>query len=130
MRNRKTAIALAFVLTIAMVSTIGCQKNVTPHPNQLSDLDGKVYDRLTEAQAALDEAKAQYSQGKLPPTAKDVINAGGAAYETARTSWMTYRDVLSGVKTGSVDAQQQQLNADMLAMAQAIAKVVALTGGN
>jgi hypothetical protein len=67
--------------------------------------------------------------GKLPTGSKVVINAGGAAYETARTSWATWRDISLGVKAGDANVAQVQLNSDMLAMAHAIAKVVALTGG-
>jgi hypothetical protein len=110
--------------------TLGCQKNVvTAHPNQINSFDGQTYDALVTAQAALDEAKTQFAAGKLPTGSKVVINAGGAAYEAARTSWATWRDISLGVKAGDVNAAQVQLNSDMLAMAQAIAKVVALTGG-
>jgi predicted lipoprotein len=129
MRNRKAVISLVIVL-LAVTFTVGCQKNlVTAHPNQINTFDGQTYDTLVTAQAALDEAKSQFAQGKLPAGSKIVINAGGAAYEAARSSWATWRDISLGVKAGDVNAAQLQLNSDMLAMATAIAKVVALTGG-
>jgi hypothetical protein len=107
----------------------GCAKNVTPHPNQLNAFDGQVYDRLTEAQAALDEAKAQFAAGKLPPTAKTVINGAGATYEQTRTAWVLWRDVSMGVKQGDQDSLHTQLLADMNQLAQAIINVKALFGG-
>jgi uncharacterized MAPEG superfamily protein len=133
MRNRSKIIPtlLVAVLMVAQFATIGCGKSVHPHPNQLNTLDGQAYDRLTEAQAALDEAKAQYAAAKLPQTAmvKAIINDAGAAYETARTSWMVYRDVLQGTTTGDPTAAQAALQQNMTSLAVAIAKVVQLTSG-
>jgi hypothetical protein len=130
MRHRRVPVAIVLALLV-LISTVGCHKSVTPHPNQLSDLDGQVYDRLTEAQAALDAAKAQYAAGKLPQTStvKSIINGAGAAYETTRTSWVVYRDILQGTASGDAAAAQLRLQQNMTEMAAAIVKVVQLTGG-
>jgi predicted lipoprotein len=125
-RNRNLAVCL---LVLLAVSNIGCQKNVTPHPNQLNTFDGQAYDRLTEAQAALNEAKSQYAQGKLPVTAKEVINASGAVYNTTYASWLNYRDIVQGKTAGDPEAARLKMLADMNQLAQAIVQLKNLIGG-
>lgn len=124
MKQRR--IGAPVLLLMLLVLSFGCAKKVTPHPNQINSFDGQAYDALTYAQAALDEAKAQYQKGSLPPGSKDIINAAGAAYETARTSWSTWRDIAQGLKAGDATASQAQLQTDIAQMTAAIAKVVQL----
>lgn len=127
MRNRKTR--LTVILTfIAILFTIGCQKKVTPHPNQLNAFDGQAYDSLVSAQAALEEAKGQYASGKLPPAAKVIINDAGALYESARTGWLYWRDISMGIKSGDVNEAQARLQDDLAQLSTAIAKVAAIKG--
>jgi hypothetical protein len=127
MRNRE--VRLTVILTVlAVVFTIGCQKKVTPHPNQLNAFDGQAYDSLVSAQAALDEAKGQYASGKLPPASKAVINDAGAAYESARTGWVYWRDVSMGIKSGDVNEAQAKLQDDLAQLSAAIAKIAAMKG--
>jgi hypothetical protein len=128
MRNREVRVTVILAV-MAVLLTIGCQKKVTPHPNQLNAFDGQAYDSLVSAQAALDEAKGQYASGKLPPTSKAVINDAGAAYESARTGWVYWRDVSMGIKSGDVNAAQEKLQEDLTQLATAIAKVAAIKGG-
>lgn len=127
-RNRSL---FAVLIVLFALSNIGCMKKATPHPNQINSFDGQVYDTLTTAQATLDEAKSQYAAGKLAavPNAKQIINAGGASYETARTAWMTWRDTVQGTRSGDPAVLQSTLQADMNSLAAAIAKVVTLIGG-
>ena len=128
MRHREVRVAVILTV-IAVVFTIGCQKKITPHPNQLNAFDGQAYDSLVSAQAALDEAKGQYASGKLPPSSKAIINDAGAVYESARTGWVYWRDVSMGIKPGDVNEAQAKLQDDLAQLAAAIAKVVAIKGG-
>ena len=128
MRTRK-ARATVLLTVIAVIFTIGCQKKVTPHPNQLNAFDGQAYDSLVSAQAAIDEAKGQYASGKLPPSSKAIINDAGAVYESARTGWLYWRDVSMGIKSGDVNEAQARLQDDLAQLSAAIAKVVAIKGG-
>ena len=131
MRKTRNRSLFAVVTLLLVVSNIGCMKNVTAHPNQINSFDGQTYDALVAAQGALDEAKSQYSAGKLTsvPNAKLIINSGGAAYETARTAWQTWRDITLGVKPGDATTAQTVLQTDMAQLAVAIANVVKLTTG-
>jgi hypothetical protein len=128
MRIREVRVTVILTV-IAVMFTIDCQKKATPHPNQLNVFDGQAYDSLVSAQAALDEAKGQYASGKLPPSSKTVINDAGAAYESARTGWVYWRDVSMGIKSGDVNEAQTKLQDDLAQLAVAIAKVVAVKGG-
>jgi opacity protein-like surface antigen len=125
-RNRYMALALCLTLALALGA---CAKHATPHPNQLDAFDGQTYDSLVAAQATLDEAKAQFSAGKLPPTAKPVINSAGAAYEQARTAWQLRRDIMLGVKSGDAESTRLLLLNDMNQLAQAIVSLQKLIGG-
>jgi hypothetical protein len=77
------------ILALLLLLSSGCAKNI--HPGQIDALDGKTYDVLTVAQSVLDEAKVQYAQGKLPTTAKPIINGMGQAYNELRDLWNQYR---------------------------------------
>lgn len=127
-RRTRSITALAVIAILMTALGTGCPKNVTPHPNQLNTFDGQAYDRLTEAQAALNEAKDQYAAGKLPVTAKTVINDAGAIYNTTSAAWLTYRDTLQGKTAGDPEAAKQALLADLNRLAQAIVNLKALGG--
>jgi hypothetical protein len=116
-----TILLFATLMTAAMYGGCAAKNGVATavHPNDI----------LVSAQAALDEAKLQYKAGKLPTSSKTLINAAGASYETARTSWQTWRDVSLGVRFGDPEALRVTVQADTLALTQAIAEVVKLTGG-
>jgi predicted lipoprotein len=131
LRIRSSRNLLCVLAVVLVMSNIGCQKKVGAHPNQINSFDGQTYDTLVSAQAALDEAKNQYAQGKLTavPNAKLIINTAGASYETTRTAWMTWRDITLGVKSGDAAASQTVLETDMAQLAVAVANVVKLTSG-
>jgi len=113
-----TVIAFALLLIGA-----GCAKAQPVHPNQINTFDGDAYDALTAAQAALNEAKSQYSAGKLPASAKAIINSTGAAYNTANASWKSWRDIVQGTKPGDAGAAQAQLTTDLAALSQSVANL-------
>lgn len=70
----------------------GCNRSAIPrHPNAIDQLDSNTYDTLIVAQAVLDNAKIAVKQGKIPESAKPIINAGGAAYNAVRDLWLDYR---------------------------------------
>lgn len=115
---------------LLVVLGLACHKNATPHPNQINSFDGRTYDTLISAQAALDEAKSQYRNGSLPEDAKQIINGAGAAYEQARTSWQLWRDVILGLKPGDPDGVQSKVEADMQQLATAMASLQRVTGGH
>lgn len=130
-RNFNFTLAMLVLLLTASLAGVlaGCAKNATPHPNQINAFDGQTYDRLTEAQAALDEAKVQYQTGKLPATAKTVINDTGAIYEQARTAHNLWRDISLGVKSGDAEATHLLLLSDMNQLAVAIVNLKNIAGG-
>lgn len=117
------------VALLMIVFSLACHKNATSHPNQINGFDGKTYDTLISAQAALDEAKSQYRSGTLPQDAKQIINDAGAAYEQARTSWQLWRDVTLGLKPGDPESTQSKLEADMQQLAAAMASLQRIRGG-
>jgi len=117
------------VALFVIVFGLACQKNATPHPNQINSLDGRTYDTLISAQAALDEAKSQYRSGTLPQDAKLIINDAGAAYEQARSSWQLWRDVTLGLKPGDPESTQSKLQTDMKQLAAAMASLQRIRGG-
>jgi predicted lipoprotein len=127
---RKTRSLIGVLIVLVMIASVGCHtKAAVPHPNQLDAFDGQTYDSLVAAQATLDEAKAQFAAGKLPPTAKPVINSAGAAYEQARTAWQLRRDIMLGVKSGDAESTRLLLLNDMNQLAQAIVSLQKLIGG-
>lgn len=85
----KQSLMLIPILAILLAGS-NCRTHV-PHPGQIDNLDGQTYDTLTVAQSVLDNARIQYTQGKLPATAKPVINGMGAAYNELRDLWIQYR---------------------------------------
>ena len=117
------------LVLLVLVLGLACQKNVRPHPNQINSFDGQTYDTLISAQAALDAAKAQYKSGRLPESAKPIINDAGSAYEQARTSWQLWRDITLGLKPGDPETRQAKVRTDMQQLAAAIANLRHATGG-
>ncbi len=130
LKQNRSQIAIIAVLLMVMGGCAAKQGGATTvHPNQINSFDGQTYDILVSAQAALDEAKSQYKAGTLPSSSKSLINAAGASYETARTSWQMWRDVTLGVRFGDPAALKVQVQSDTMQLTQAIAAVVKLTGG-
>jgi hypothetical protein len=127
---RKTRSLVGVLIVLAVMSNVGCHtKAAIPHPNQLNSFDGQAYDRLTEAQAVLNEAKAQYAAGKLPVASKTVINDTGNIYNVGYAAWLNYRDIVQGKTAGDPQLAQQTLLIDMNQLAQAIISLKNLIGG-
>jgi hypothetical protein len=117
----------AVLLALALVSS-GCHKKVA-HPNAINNFDGSAYDALTAAQGALDEAKAQFAAGRLPQSAKPIINSTGESYNAARGAWLSYRDVAMGLKSGDLGELQSDLATALTSLNAAVGQLKAATGG-
>lgn len=114
-------VSLLVVCAVCVLLT-GCSKNpVTVHPNAISVFDSQTYDLLFEAQAAIDEAKAQFSAGNLPAAAHGPINVLVSVYNTARADWLIYRDAAQSGKDPA--AATAKLRGDMKDLANALVQV-------
>jgi hypothetical protein len=97
----------------------GCAvMHYTPHPGALNTADSAAYDTLTIAQAAIDQAKADYQAKQLPPGAKDTINTLVQSYTVARESWLAYRGAIA--TNVPSDAYFQKLNKNLSDLISAI----------
>lgn len=89
----------------------GCGRNATVrHPNAIDQLDSNTYDTLIVAKAVLDEAKAELISGKLPGSAKGVVNACGAAYNVLLPLSKQYHDSPDATLAGKISAATFELN--------------------
>lgn len=102
--------ALLVLLTLTM---LGCQKNAVSHPGAISSFDSWSYDVLLTEQAVINQARADYLAGKLPPQAKEPLNIAIRQFNVAQAGWKAYHE--SG---GDAPALQQTLNGLIAAVAQ------------
>ena len=77
------------VIPLLAILLSGCAKSI--RPGSIDAVDSKTYDTLLIAQSVLDNAKVAVLQGKLPASAKPIINSCGEAYNKLRDVWITYR---------------------------------------
>jgi hypothetical protein len=103
-----------FAPLLLLLLLAGCAKSI--HPGQIDSLDGKTYDTLLVAQSVLDNAKIAISQGKLPQSAKPVINGMGAAYGELRELWLQYRAMPNSVLSDKIIAASLEINRFILEM--------------
>lgn len=127
MLRRQPRLPAITLLLLVLISS-GCHKKVA-HPNAINSTDAIAYDTLTAAQGALDEAKAQFAAGKLPQSAKQIINTTGDSYNTARGAWLSYRDVAMGLKTGDLGALQSDLTTALAGLNTAVVQLKSVSGG-
>jgi ABC-type transporter lipoprotein component MlaA len=83
---------MLMILPIFAVLIFSC-KIYIPHPGSVDTYDSAAYDLLVVAQSVLDQAKIQFNQGKLPTSAKQIINNAGTSYNLLRDAWLAYRAV-------------------------------------
>lgn len=119
--ERYLFLVYAVILFSVLIGTmqISCTKVITIHPGAADAFDSQAYDRLLEAQAALNAAKAEFEAGRLPPVAKDFINAAGEAYNIARKARAVYHDT---------KGNRNEVEADLVNLTAEIAKVLKLGG--
>jgi hypothetical protein len=96
MLNKRTARIIAEWSTIVLLLVIGfsmqaCRKGqITTHPGAVSNLDSYAYDLLLVEQDAINEARNQFSAGKLPADAKGPLQAAIGQYNTTVSVWQDY----------------------------------------
>lgn len=96
-----------FAVMLILAGSIGCARKASaPHPGAVSNLDSYSYDILITEQAVLNQAKAEYAGGQIPPSVKSFLNAAINQYNVAQSSWQTYH---AGGQ--NADALQQAINA-------------------
>ena len=78
-----------------LLSTSACAAHYTIHPGAINRTDSAAYDALLIAEAAIDQARADYKAG--PPSAgtREPLNALIRSYNVARESWLTYRGAIA-----------------------------------
>jgi hypothetical protein len=99
------------LMPLLAMCIVACGVNVKArHPNAIDQLDSNTYDTLIVAQSVLDNAKVAVKQGKLPDSAKPVINAGGTAYSVVRELWLEYRANQNTPLANQIIAATPELN--------------------
>jgi hypothetical protein len=103
----------------------GCAAvHYTPHPGALNTADSAAYDTLLIAQAAIEQAKADYQDQQLPPDSKAAINTLIQSYTVARESWLTYRGAIAtNVPSDSYVLQLNKNLSDLITAIQAMKEV-------
>ena len=95
-------------LALLLLLSGGCAKSI--HPGSIDAVDSRTYDTLLVAQSVLDNAKIAFKQGKLPDSAKPVINRMGEAYNLLRDLWLEYRANPSAAIEQKITAATLQVN--------------------
>ena len=85
------ALALVWLIPVLLAAP-ACAARYTIHPGSLNKTDSAAYDVLLAAQAAIDEARAQYAKPQQSP--KHALNMLIQSYNAARDSWLIYRGAL------------------------------------
>ena len=111
-------------VALALALLQGCASRPI-HPGAIDKLDSQAYDILLMTQASLDEAKAQIVSGKLPASAKAVVNAAGRAYDVARVAQKAYHEASPGLRS----AKATELTEALAKVNVAVAEVQALVRG-
>jgi hypothetical protein len=111
--------ALFALAAFALLLGFACQRQ-SIHPGAINKVDSDIYDSLLVAQAALNQAKVDFTAGKIPASAKDEINVAIRVYNVAQASWKAYH---SGASKDLV-----ALERDIAALTREVAKVIRLRG--
>ena len=82
---------------------------------------GEALDPLLIAETTIDQAKAAYRAGDLPPESRDALNALVRSYNVARDAWLTYRGALA--TNTPADPYFQELNKNLADLMTAIREV-------
>ena len=116
----KTLAASMVVLCVSGCAAV----HYNVHPGALNATDSAAYDTLLIAQAAIEQAKADYQDQQPPPDTKAAINTLVQSYTVARESWLTYRGAIE--TNVPFDQYFQQLNkslSDLITAIQALKEV-------
>jgi hypothetical protein len=109
-------VGIVLVAAILVLAS-GCAARLAVHPGAINAVDSAAYDALLIAEAAIDQAKAEYAAGDLAGN-KKALDALIASYDVTRLSWLTYR----GALTTNVPAQTylDTVNKNLTDLANAI----------
>ena len=127
-------IRLAIAALAAFIFAAGCGINQTqvlpPHPNQVSPVDGMVYDGLLGLKGAIDNAKQEYAAGQIPASAKPVINDAIAVYDRAVPDWKAYRKAAAKSHSAATSGPQYTaVMADYAEVESSVSRLTTLGGG-
>ena len=104
--------ALVILLLLPLViTTTACVAQYRVHPGALNTPDSAAYDTLLIAETTIDQAKAAYRAGDLPPESRDALNALVRSYNVARDAWLTYRGAVA--TNTPADPYFQELNKNL-----------------
>jgi hypothetical protein len=118
---------LVLPLQLLLLLSLACQHQVV-HPGAINPIDSQTADALVIAQADLDQAKMNIQDGTWPKGWAGFVDEAGAAYNVAKASYLTWRDVVTGVKQGDANALQAQYQADLNNLAQKITSLFGRAG--
>jgi hypothetical protein len=93
--SRIPGAALVVLLTIPPFLATACTTRYAIHPGALTRTDSAAYDTLLIAEAAIDQARREYTDGHLGSGAKEPLDTLVQTYNLARASWLAYRDAIS-----------------------------------
>jgi hypothetical protein len=106
------------ILIPAALALPACAAHYNVHPGALNKADSAAYDTLLTAEAAINQARSEYSAGRLPTGSKEGLDKLIQSFNAARASWLTYRAaVQSNVST---DSSLTQLNKNITDLVIAI----------
>lgn len=118
---------VSLALTITLLSACA-HKPYVVHPGSLNEFDSRSADALAIYQADLTQAKQNITDGIWPSSYGQYVDKAGESYNVARQSFVTWRDVATGVKTGDPAALQAQFAVDLQSLADQISSLFAKAG--
>jgi hypothetical protein len=83
------------IIPLLLASTTACAAHYTVHPGALNTTDSTAYDTLLIAQRMIDQSRADYQAGNLPPDSKATLNTLIQSYDVARESWLAWRGAIA-----------------------------------
>jgi hypothetical protein len=87
-------LGLILVLPLVLLAS-ACGAHHKIHPGALNKSDSAAYDMLLNAEAAIDQARIDFTARRLPGRAKPELDTLIQIYNVARESWLTYRGAVA-----------------------------------
>jgi hypothetical protein len=109
-------LGIAMLLAVLLMAA-ACTTRYVVHPGAINQADSAAYDALLAAEAAIDEAKAEYAAGRLAGK-KQTLDVLIGAYNVARESWITYRGAVA--VNLPADSYLDRLNSNLADLTNAI----------
>ncbi len=113
-------LAMGLACGLAVTPACGPKATTATIPGSLNNADAQIYQQMTTAQAAIEQAKKDIASF---PAAKDALNRVIAAYNTAEAAYQTYHaSVNPSPDPVALKAQVSQLMADIGSLQKAMVK--------